>query len=319
MDNLKDKYFPVLDHGFCAVKDFMGSDDAIVEMARCSYGAGTKTPSDNRSLIRTLMRERHTSPFERCEIVLHIGLPIVVARQLVRHRTCSLNEYSGRFSIMPVLFYEPERQRHNKQSQTNKQGSAPSLVGDIGQTIIKVGRNRLRAAVVEQYKNCLQEDLTRELARIDLPLSTYTYWYWKMDLHNLLHFLKLRLDSHAQWEIQQYARVIAGMVKTWLPYTWEAFNDYILNGMSFSLQEQQVLSYVFLYDSRVICRWERTIEELKEICVNKKMSKREINTFIEKIKRIGRSPQYQIEDLDLTKAKTPEFYQQMIQENAIEV
>ncbi len=310
IDRLKGKYFPVLDHGFCAVVDSMGDDHAIARAARCSYGAGTKKISDDRSLIRTLIREMHTSPLEMCEIVVHVGLPIFVARQWVRHRTASLNEYSGRYSVMPMMFYEPEESRHQTQSKNNKQGSTHDHVGTLEYQGLAKNRKSVRRELVEQYEDCLSVDLTRELARIDLPLSTYTYWYWKIDLKNLLHFLKLRLDPHAQWEIQQYGRVIAGMVKEWLPITWEAFNDYILYGVNFSTQEQDVLKNI-MADNDLGRDWSYECEQLE-------MSKRETKGFFAKLENMGEKLTDDI-GLDLSSAKDAEFYENKIEQHAVKV
>jgi thymidylate synthase (FAD) len=234
---MRGNYYQVLDNGFVGVVDYMGDDNSICRSARCSYGKGTKKKSDDRGLIRHLMRHRHTSPFEMCEIIMHIGLPIFVARQWVRHRTASLNEYSGRFSVMPCVFYSPAYTRHQKQSQQNKQGSSSQLLGEYQYGSIARNRERLRDHATDLYNYCLSEDLARELSRIDLPLSTYTYWYWKIDLHNLMHFLKLRLDEHAQWEIRQYAGIISSIFREIWPITYEAFYDYILCSTTLSLHE----------------------------------------------------------------------------------
>jgi thymidylate synthase (FAD) len=313
IEELKGKYFPVLDHGFCAVVDSMGDDHAIARAARCSYGEGTKKTSDDRGLIRTLIREMHTSPLEMCELVVHVGLPIFVARQWVRHRTASLNEYSGRYSVMPMMFYEPDHQRHQIQSTSNKQGSADVCLQDDQYTALANDRQEVRDCMVEQYTNCLQADLTRELSRIDLPLSTYTYWYWKIDLKNLLHFLNLRLDSHAQWEIQQYGRVIAGIVKQWLPHTWEAFDDYILNGMQFSRQEQALLmSAIRTEDFSLEDPSMRTQVIAK--CKDLGMTLRETTDFLNKMEFMGGGHFNNDIELDLSTAKTAEFYEKKIKE-----
>jgi len=314
MEELKGKYFPVLDHGFCAVVDYMGDDHAIARAARGSYGAGTKKVSDDRGLIRTLMRDMHTSPFEMCEIVLHVGLPIFVARQWVRHRTASLNEYSGRYSVMPMIFYSPEYQRCQTQSITNKQGSTHLPVGEHQYSNILAGRKDARGAMQDLYETCLEADLTRELARIDLPLSMYTYWYWKIDLKNLLHFLRLRLDTHAQWEIQQYGRVIAGMVKQWLPATWEAFDDYVMNGVNLSRQEQAVL-LTALQTPDFSLEDPTMRDDLIGECKELGMSLRETNAFMTKMDLMGGQFIDDIE-LDLSQAKSAQHYEEMIQQHA---
>ncbi len=318
IDYLKGKYFPVLDHGFCAVVDSMGDDHAIARAARCSYGAGTKKVSSDRSLIRTLMREMHTSPLEMCELVVHVGMPIFVARQWVRHRTASLNEYSGRYSVMPMMFYDPDYQRHQTQDQTNRQGSSAVKLGELQYAGLARGRAELRENIKQQYTDCLKVDLTRELSRIDLPLSTYTYWYWKIDIKNLLHFLNLRLDSHAQWEIQQYGRVIAGMVKSWLPQTWEAFDDYVLNGLHFSRQEQAVL-YEAINTPDFSMEDPSIRDGIVAQCHDLGMSLRETTGFLAKMDFLGGGEFLNDIELDLNTARKPEYYEQQIAQHAIEV
>jgi thymidylate synthase (FAD) len=280
IEELHGLYFPVLDHGFCAVVDHMGDDQSITRAARCSYGRDNKTLSDDRALIRTLMRERHTSPFEMCEIVLHIGMPIFTARQFVRHRSASLNEVSGRYSIMTNQCYTPTQDRYRTQHSTNKQGSSCSLIGEDDRKHVQWQTKKLRNLSHKHYNDCLEANLAREMARIDLPLSTYTYWYWKIDVHNLLHFLKLRLDEHAQWEIRQYARIIAGIVRVWLPLTWEAFCDYVLNAVSLSVQETQVMAAI-LIDNYLLLEYNSPIVESK--CKKLGMSNREIQDFLNKL------------------------------------
>ena len=211
MSDHLEKYYGVLDHGFLALKDVMGNDQSIEEMARVSYQAGTRKTSDTRGLLRYLMNHRHTSPFERVEFVFHVGLPIFVARQWIRHRTASVNEYSGRYSVMPMIFYTPDQERVTTQSTDNKQGSSEDQLADYDGYVNCC--NNVRSDMNTHYHENLEQDMAREIARLDLPLSMYTYWYIKFDLHNLFHFLSLRLDPHAQWEIQQYAHVIANIVK----------------------------------------------------------------------------------------------------------
>jgi thymidylate synthase (FAD) len=234
--------FPVLDHGFIRVIDWMGDDAAIVQMARTSYGEGTKATNDDRGLIRYLVRHAHTSPLEGCEIKLHLKMPIFVARQWIRHRMASLNEVSGRYSVLPSEFYVPERDRLGRQSTTNKQGTGDGYSVDQQTTIMKLliddaGRS------FELYETLCDDDtdLARELARINLPLSTYTEFYWKIDLHNLLHFLKLRCDSHAQYEIRAYADIIQALVEMWTPATYRAWVDYRRDAVTFSRMEMDAL------------------------------------------------------------------------------
>jgi thymidylate synthase (FAD) len=229
-------YFPVLDHGFVALVDYMGSDEDVERAARVSYGYGTRRTSQTRGLIRYLRRHRHTTPSEMVELKLHCAMPIFVARQWVRHRAASLNEYSGRYSLLPLLFYRPEREHFQAQSETNRQGrSGASLDAVHAEAIARW--DRLRQEAAGAYEWLVQKDVARELARIDLPLSTYTQWYWKIDLHNLFHFLAVRADPHAQYEIRAYARVIAGMLKRVAPLSFEAWVDYELAGAHLSRAE----------------------------------------------------------------------------------
>src|SRR5438128_2406129 len=218
----------------------MGSDEDVERAARVSYGYGTRRTSETRGLIRYLRRHRHTTPSEMVELKFHCAMPIFVARQWVRHRAVSLNEYSGRYSLLPLLFYRPAPEHFQAQSATNRQGrSGGSLEAVYADAVERWERARRVAA--EQYEWLVQRDVARELARIDLPLSTYTQWYWKIDLHNLLHFLTLRVDGHAQWEIQEFGRVMAGMLKRVAPLSYEAWIDYDVCGAHVSRMELEVL------------------------------------------------------------------------------
>lgn len=246
LDSILGTAFPVLDHGFIRVVDYMGDEPAIVQAARVSYGTGTKIALEDRSLLRYLMRHRHTTPFEMCEIKLHIKLPIFVARQWVRHRTANINEYSARYSIMDREFYVPEVQDIAKQSSTNKQGRADGtddMRADEIRQIIRSGADRS----FDDYELLVADEepedfgLTRELARINLPLSAYTEWYWKVDLHNLLHFMSLRADPHAQKEIRVYAEVVLDIIAAWMPNVAEAFDDYKRHAATFSAQELVII------------------------------------------------------------------------------
>lgn len=230
----------VLNHGFVRLVDSMGDDAAIVQAARVSYGAGTKTRNDDNGLIRYLMRNRHTTPFEMVEFKFHMRMPIFVARQWIRHRTASVNEYSGRYSEMPALFYVPEADRITKQSTVNKQGSDDEIIENAADVAAALGSEQ--AGDYENYQANLRTGMSRELARINLPLSTYTEWYWKIDLHNLLHFLKLRLDSHAQYEIRVFAQAMADLIKPIVPMAWDAFEDYQLLSLNLSAREIKILS-----------------------------------------------------------------------------
>jgi thymidylate synthase (FAD) len=236
---------PVLDHGFVRVVDYMGDDAAIVQAARVSYGRGTRRVQDDSGLIRYLMRHRHTTPFEMCEIKYHVKLPIFVARQWIRHRTANVNEYSARYSVLEDEFYRPEPQQLAGQSSTNRQGRAEPVAGEEAEIALRaIDMNNERS--YEHYLGLLNRDekgdaldagrqgLARELARTVLPLNTYTQWYWKIDLHNLLHFVSLRADPHAQYEIRAYAEVLLDVVRRWVPLTHAAFVDYRLEGAELS-------------------------------------------------------------------------------------
>ncbi|MFW5681239.1 MAG: FAD-dependent thymidylate synthase [Pseudomonadota bacterium] len=232
---------PVLDHGFVRVVDYMGNDAAIVQAARVSYGKGTKSVSSDAGLINYLLRHRHTTPFEMCEIKLHVKLPIFVARQWIRHRTANVNEYSARYSILDREFYVPEAEHVAPQSTTNRQGRGEGLDPTAAEAV----RARMREAgeaAFDLYDALLdQDDLARELARGVLPLSTYTQWYWKIDLHNLLHFVALRADPHAQYEIQAYGRVLLEIVEKWVPLTYRAFVEYRVEGANLSRGQLEVV------------------------------------------------------------------------------
>jgi thymidylate synthase (FAD) len=241
-------YFPVLDHGFVSLVDYMGTDECIERAARVSYGYGTRQTSQTRGLLRYLRRHLHTTPSEMIEFKFHCSMPMFIARQWIRHRSANVNEYSGRYSLMPMLFYTPSEEQLQTQSLKNNQGRSGTAV-DPAKYAEAVGRwNEIREKSREAYEWMTLEDIARELSRIDLPLSTYTQWYWKIDLHNLLHFLKLRVDSHAQWEIQEYGRVMAGMLKRVAPLSYEAWVDYDVCGGRVSRMELDVLRQLIVAD-----------------------------------------------------------------------
>ena len=237
--------FPVLDHGFVRVIDYMGTDSAIVQAARVSYGKGTKKSTEDRGLIHYLLRHAHTTPFEMCEIKFHIKLPFFIARQWLRHRTANVNEYSARYSILDKEFYIPSIEHLAAQSSTNKQGRGQSLSPEYSQYVIELLKNDAEH-VYAHYEELLNEDaegairnpqkegLTRELARTNLSLNFYTQMYWKIDLHNLMHFLTLRGDAHAQYEIRAYADVMLTLLERWVPFTYEAFLQYRKDSARFS-------------------------------------------------------------------------------------
>ncbi len=242
----------VLDHGFVRVIDYMGDDAAVVQAARVSYGKGTKRVSDDAGLINYLMRHRHTTPFEMCEIKYHVKLPIFVARQWIRHRTANVNEYSARYSVLDKEYYIPAPEQLAAQSQNNRQGRGDVLEGDEAKRVLYI----LRADAEQTYGNyawMLNEDeggkvtdesrsgLARELARMNLTLNTYTQWYWKVDLHNLMHFLSLRADAHAQYEIRVYADAMMETLKRWVPLTASAFEDYRMGAAHLSAKGLSVV------------------------------------------------------------------------------
>ncbi|MEM6638063.1 MAG: FAD-dependent thymidylate synthase [Pseudomonadota bacterium] len=228
---------PVLDHGFVRVIDYMGDDSAIVQAARVSYGAGTKHVQNDEGLIRYLMRHWHSTPFEMCEIKLHVKLPVFVARQWIRHRTANVNEYSARYSILDREFYIPAPDALAAQSNVNNQGRGQVLEGEEAERVLRTLREDAMRSY-DHYEDMLSQDgqqgLARELARMNLPANVYTQWYWKTDLHNLFHFLRLRADAHAQYEIRVYAECIAAMVADWVPLAYRAFEDYRLGGATLS-------------------------------------------------------------------------------------
>lgn len=232
----------VLDHGFIRLIDYMGDEAAITQAARVSYGKGTKSVNEDRGLIRYLMKHWHTTPFEMCEIKMHVKLPVFVARQWIRHRTANVNEASARYSIMANEFYIPDDVNIALQSKMNKQGR--DGIADH-QTCLDFTHWLQEGSEVayETYEHFTSEgvDVARELARMGLSMNIYTEWYWKVDLHNLLHFLRLRADPHAQWEIRQYADVICSFVQLWLPNVWYAFVDYRLEAHTFSREEMEVI------------------------------------------------------------------------------
>jgi thymidylate synthase (FAD) len=234
-------YFPVLDHGFVSLVDYMGTDEDIERAARVSYGYGTRKQSATRGLLRYLRRHKHTTPSEMVELKFHCCMPMFIARQWIRHRTASVNEYSGRYSLIPMLFYTPDEAQLQTQSKRNNQGRSGQAVDRKLYDEAQRRWAEVRRGSTEAYTWLTGNEVARELARIDLPLSTYTQWYWKIDLHNLLHFLTLRVDSHAQWEIQEYGRVMAGMLKRVAPLSYEAWIDYDVCGTHLSRAELSAL------------------------------------------------------------------------------
>lgn len=241
LEDILGEPFKVLDDGFIRVIDYMGADESIVQAARVSYGKGTKKIHEDRGLIRYLMRRRHTTPFEMCEIKLHLRVPMDCWRQWIRHRTANVNEYSTRYSIAIDSAQKTKPTEWRIQSIRNKQGSEEYINEDIGK-ILTEEEESLQSQIRKVYEERLNCDVAREQARKDLPLSTYTEAYWKIDLHNLLHFLSLRMDKHAQFEIRSYANIIGNeIVSKWCPIVWEAFCDYRLNVLHLSKIELEII------------------------------------------------------------------------------
>lgn len=289
-------YKPILDHGFVGLIDVMGNDQAIDDAARVSYGNGTRKTSDVRGLIRYLMRHKHTSPFEMVEFKFHCKMPIFVARQWIRHRTANVNEMSGRYSVLPEEFYIPEYENIQPQAIDNKQGRSGELSNqnkkstnwfintacetsfDIYKTLLGENKDNPNAAYGPYDGDMFEEDfpgIAREIARTVLPLNTYTEWYWKIDLHNLFHFLKLRMDPHAQYEIREYADAMYELIRNVVPIACEAFEDYKLNAVTFSAQEMELLKEFIYTASKVL--------DIDSHLQNDVMSKREITEFKEKL------------------------------------
>ena len=239
---LLDKEIKVLDHGFIRLVDYMGGDSRIVQSARVSYGKGTKSVREDEALIDYLMRHQHTSPFEQVVLTFHCKMPIFIARQWIRHRAARVNEISGRYSVMEDEFYLPEETAIQYQNKDNRQGRDPQEVPvHLRQKVLDILTKGQQVAY-DDYQKMLADDIARELARINLPLSLYTQWYWQIDLHNLFHFLELRMDEHAQWEIRQYANVIADITRAVAPLAFRAFETHVVKAVRFSGSEIQALA-----------------------------------------------------------------------------
>ncbi len=265
---------PCLDKGFVRLVDVMGDDASIVQAARVSYGSGTKKVHEDRGLIRYLMRHWHTTPFEMVEFKFHVKLPIFVARQWIRHRTANVNEYSGRYSEMKDEFYVPALDQVRAQSVNNKQGREDEAFDTDLANRITEGMRVSQEDMYGKYQELLATGLAREIARINLPVSNYTEWYWKIDLHNLFHFLRLRLDAHAQYEIRVYAQAIASIVQQIVPIAWEAFEDYMLSAERFTRLELRVLAE--LLDTSAVT---------EELLASHGLKGREAREFLDKLGR----------------------------------
>jgi thymidylate synthase (FAD) len=243
-EEILDKEFPVLDKGFVRLVDYMGGDDRIVQAARVSYGAGTKTVREDAALIDHLLRNEHTSPFEQVVLTFHIKLPIFVARQWIRHRTARVNEISGRYSVMKDEFYVPEPEDLALQNKGNKQGRSDDVLPPDQAQAVRAGMERDQKAAYASYKDLIDRDLAREIARVNLPLSLYTEWYWQIDLHNLFRFLSLRLDAHAQKEIRAYAQVLLDLTRKVAPAATGSFERNMLHGARFNGEEMEALRHL---------------------------------------------------------------------------
>jgi thymidylate synthase (FAD) len=295
-------YFPVLDHGFVALVDYLGTDACIERAARVSYGYGTRAANATRGLIRYLRRHKHTTPSEMVELKFHCCMPMFIARQWIRHRTANVNEYSGRYSLIPMLFYTPEAAQLQTQSRRNNQGrSGQAVSADLHAEAVRRW-DATRRASTETYGWLTGNEVARELARIDLPLSTYTQWYWKIDLHNLLHFLTLRVDAHAQWEIQEYGRVMAGMLKRVAPLSYEAWIDYDVCGAHLSRAELEALrSMLSVEGETVTARGGLDASGLAA----RGLSKREIDELYAKLRAPAAVPDFSV---DPAQARSAEFF-----------
>jgi thymidylate synthase (FAD) len=295
-------YFPVLDHGFVSLVDYLGTDECIERAARVSYGYGTRKASLTRGLLRYLRRHKHTTPSEMVELKFHCCMPMFIARQWIRHRTANVNEYSGRYSLMPMLFYMPDEAQLQTQSRRNNQGRSGEAVDAAIYAEARQRWEEIRRASTDAYGWLTGNEVARELARIDLPLSTYTQWYWKIDLHNLLHFLTLRVDAHAQWEIQEYGRVMAGMLKRVAPLSYEAWIDYDVCGSHVSRAELDALRALVTVDGDGLAASGRLD---KAGLAERGLANREIEELYGKLRPPGAVPDF---ELDLSRARGPEHF-----------
>ncbi len=305
-------YFDVYNDGksFISLQDYMGSDESIDAAARVSYGAGTRKTNETRGLIRYLRNNLHSSPSEMMELKFHISCPIFVMRQIVRTRTANLNEYSGRYSLMPMLFYTPSKENFNYQSKQNNQGRGK--LADENKYNAAVERwNDIRKQSVKFYEDLTSDDVARELARIDLPLSTYTQFIWKIDLHNFFRFLSLRCDSHAQYETRAFANILAGIVKRLAPFSYEAWIDYELAGTKLSRMELNIIRSLIQIGSsqqgeKYILPANHSEMATEKDSSKYQLTKREFGDLYSKL-QAKEMPNF---ELDLSTAKTAEYFQE---------
>ena len=275
---LLDQEIKVLDKGFVRLVDYMGGDQRIVQAARVSYGAGTKTLRQDRGLIHYLLKNEHTSPFEQVILTFHTKMPIFVARQWVRHRTARLNEISGRYSIMRDEFYVPESDQMRGQSSDNKQARSDEVLPNAAEMIAEMEADQKQ--LYSHYEGMIEAGLAREVARANLPLSLYTEWYWQIDLHNLLRFLRLRMDSHAQYEIRVYAEAMAQCAKAVAPLAYEAFEEHILGSARFSRAECEALTALLAgkpvaLEGRALETFEKKVADMKAAVAAKEIDEPE--------------------------------------------
>jgi len=296
-------YFPVLDHGFVSLVDYMGTDESVERAARVSYGYGTRQRSATRGLLRYLRRHKHTTPSEMVELKFHCCMPMFIARQWIRHRTATVNEYSGRSSLMPMLFYTPDAAQLQTQSRQNNQGRSGQAVGSTVHAEAIRRWEAIRRESTDAYSWLTGNEVARELARIDLPLSTYTQWYWKIDLHNLLHFLTLRVDAHAQWEIQEYGRVMAGMLKRVAPLSYEAWIDYDVCGTHLSRGELESLRALVHVENEGLASSAGRLD--RAALGERNLSKREIDELLVKLTPTAAIPDF---NLDPAQARPAEHF-----------
>jgi thymidylate synthase (FAD) len=296
-------YFPVLDHGFVSLVDYMGTDECIERAARVSYGYGTRKTSQTRGLLRYLRRHLHTTPSEMVELKFHCCMPMFIARQWIRHRSANVNEVSGRYSLLPMMFYTPSAEQLQTQSKSNNQGRSGTAVPQATYREALQRWETIRKESQSAYEWMTGETVARELARIDLPLSTYTQWYWKIDLHNLLHFLRLRVDQHAQWEIQEYGRVMAGVLKRLAPLSYEAWIDYDVCGARVSRGELDALRSLVSVEGDGLAA--KAGAKLDAAGLEKLgLAKREARDLLDKL-TTREVPDF---ELDLSTAKPAEFF-----------
>jgi thymidylate synthase (FAD) len=295
-------YFPVLDHGFVSLVDYLGTDECIERAARVSYGYGTRKQSLTRGLLRYLRRHKHTTPSEMVELKFHCCMPMFIARQWIRHRTANVNEYSGRYSLIPMLFYTPDEAQLQTQSRRNNQGrSGQTVAADVYAEATRRW-TAIRRDSMDTYGWLTANEVARELARIDLPLSTYTQWYWKIDLHNLLHFLTLRVDAHAQWEIQAYGRVMAGMLERVAPLSYEAWIDYDVCGGHVSRAELDALRALIKVDGERLTAG-GSLD--KAALAERGLANREIEELLAKLRPPAAVPDFR---LDVAQARPAEHF-----------